>query len=442
MFCYPTVSLPLMTKPSSDWLFSWYTWIYICNVSNKAIKLILAQVVIYSNKTGQRHAWTIYLQKHYRIEQYGSSNKPNEPLLVYICCDCLKILHCPYNFLHVPYISPIFFSQFPYIYPYLFARGHLKPWYNIMIQVRSACECVDWRPAWKTLLPLYCHVFLKECKSWKHRVINTITKCVSVWWSPWDWHIVSTQFWFCGPLGSNTGDLCLLQFKSVGPKLVPFFKTVTIFFVLFGEDSKLDSLIYCVFKCLPIFSLMIFVLLHGMNFSEAYAYSRKILIGLVFSALGDACLVWKNNGYFLPGVGMFGMAQIMYALAFGFSPLKPGTGVVICTVASLIYLAILPGLKGIMVYVGALYCLVIFMMLWRAVSRVQIFNDLWTWTKLCSCAGAICFVISDFLISFDRFVMPVPYSHQLIMVTYYAAQVGISLSVVDSQVDHLLKKTQ
>jgi len=69
--------------------------------------------------------------------------------------------------------------------------------------------------------------------------------------------------------------LLLLQLKSVGPKLVPFFKTVAIYFVIYGE-SGLESIFHTLIKCLPIASLIIFVLLHGMSFSEYYSYTRKV----------------------------------------------------------------------------------------------------------------------------------------------------------------------
>ena len=46
--------------------------------------------------------------------------------------------------------------------------------------------------------------------------------------------------------------------------------------------------------------------------------------------------------------------------------------------------------------------------------------------------GALCFVVSDSILSFDMFIYDVPYSHPIIMLTYYAAQLGIALSVVDS----------
>ena len=223
---------------------------------------------------------------------------------------------------------------------------------------------------------------------------------------------------------------------------MPFFKTVTVFFVLFAEDSKLESVFYCVIKCLPIISLIVFVLLHGMSFSEYYSYSRKILLGLIFSCLGDIFLVWKNHGYFIHGILCFAVAQIFYAAAFGFRPFNPYACATSIALASTAYMFLWPGLSGIFLYVGVLYCTLIFTMAWRAIARVKFLNDMWTWTGLCSCFGAVFFLISDFIIAVDKFRFHVPYAHPLIMFTYYAAQLGISLSVVDSQVDALLDKTR
>ncbi|KAK6191886.1 lysoplasmalogenase-like protein TMEM86A [Patella vulgata] len=227
--------------------------------------------------------------------------------------------------------------------------------------------------------------------------------------------------------------------KSVGPKLVPFFKTVSIFFVLFGEESH-PSIFYCIVKCLPIISLILFVLLHGMSLNEYYRYARHILIGLFFSALGDAFLVYKKQ-YFELGILMFAIAQIYYSRAFGWRPFNPYAGTVFLVLGCIVYSYIKDGIKDVVLsYIVGLYVALISTMAWRSVARVQFFDDLWTWTKLCGCAGAILFMISDLTIAIDKFVTPVPFSHVIIMSTYYAAQVGISLSVVDSQVDELLKK--
>ena len=224
----------------------------------------------------------------------------------------------------------------------------------------------------------------------------------------------------------------------MGPKLVPFFKTVAIFFVLFGESDKPGSIFYCIVKCLPIISLMLFVLLEGMNFAEYYRYSRRVLIGLVFSCLGDICLVWPDK-YFELGLLMFAVAQVQYARAFGFRPLKPYHGGATAVVGAMLFLLLSRFIDGIMLYLVAGYITLIATMLWRAIARVELMDDLWTWTKLCGCGGAVLFVMSDTVIALNKFACPIPFQHQIIMLTYYAAQLGITLSVVDSPIDEILR---
>ncbi|CAK9826989.1 Lysoplasmalogenase-like protein TMEM86A [Anthophora retusa] len=193
--------------------------------------------------------------------------------------------------------------------------------------------------------------------------------------------------------------------KSVGPKLVPFFKSVSVYFILLAEQP---SLLTACFKCLPIISLIVFVLLHGISLSQEYTFSRRILTGLIFSCIGDALLVWPN-------CFIAGMSTILYAMC------------------SLVIYTLMPGLNGILVIGVPVYTVLLTTMAWRAISRVQFYKELWTWTKLCSCIGSICFVISDTLLGFHYFHNPLPYSQVSIMLTYYAAQLGIALSAVGSK---------
>jgi uncharacterized membrane protein YhhN len=58
-----------------------------------------------------------------------------------------------------------------------------------------------------------------------------------------------------------------------------------------------------------------------------YTFSRRILTGLLFSCVGDALLLWPQ--YFVYGMAAFGVAQIMYTIAFGFKPLNLPLGIVI-----------------------------------------------------------------------------------------------------------------
>lgn len=92
----------------------------------------------------------------------------------------------------------------------------------------------------------------------------------------------------------------VFQVKSEGPKLVPFFKATCVYFVLWLPTSS-PSWFSALIKCLPIFCLWVFLLAHGFSFLGAHSSARKILAGLIFSALGDAFLIWQEQGYFVHG---------------------------------------------------------------------------------------------------------------------------------------------
>ncbi|XP_078661681.1 lysoplasmalogenase TMEM86A-like [Branchiostoma floridae x Branchiostoma belcheri] len=225
--------------------------------------------------------------------------------------------------------------------------------------------------------------------------------------------------------------------KSVGPKLVPFFKTTCIYYILWLDADK-PTLFSALIKCLPVLSLCVFVLLHGMSLSDMHTYARRILGGLVFSALGDAFLIWQHiDGiYFIYGMVMFAIAHVLYIVSFGFSPLRLPVGAALLGVAAGMYALLYPGLHGVYSVLVGVYILLLWLMLWRGMARLQVFStDLWTWTKLCACVGALLFIISDTLLGVNKFRLPIPYNRALIMTTYYAAQLGIALSVADLKPD-------
>ncbi|XP_015924986.1 lysoplasmalogenase TMEM86A [Parasteatoda tepidariorum] len=215
--------------------------------------------------------------------------------------------------------------------------------------------------------------------------------------------------------------------KCVGPKLVPFFKTVAIYFVLVTPSPGWFT---CLIKSLPLLCLCGFVLYHGMSLGEKHAYARRILLGLLFSCMGDILLIW--DCCFTWGMLSFAVAHILYISAFGMKPLNPYAGTVCAVAGALGTYLLMDGLYGPFIVLVPVYVSFLMFMVWRAVARVQLFEDLWTWTKLCSCGGGILFAISDFVLGYNMFCSSIPYAPMIIMVTYYAAQLGIALSVVDS----------
>ncbi|CAL8078382.1 unnamed protein product [Orchesella dallaii] len=222
-------------------------------------------------------------------------------------------------------------------------------------------------------------------------------------------------------------------FKYVGPRLVPFLKTLGLYFVIFIPDDR-PSLFAMTLKCLPVVSLALFIVLHGIGLSDEHKFSRRILIGLVFSCLGDAFLIWPS--YFLHGMAAFAVAQSFYIRAFGFQPMKWKLGLAVYAITSSNLGLILPTLLGdatSMVIGVLIYSFLLTTMLWRAIARVEFSWTEFSWSKLSSCIGAIFFAISDTILALNQFYTRIPYHQTLVMATYYIAQLGIALSVVTTK---------
>ncbi|KAJ7422231.1 Lysoplasmalogenase-like protein TMEM86A [Pitangus sulphuratus] len=229
------------------------------------------------------------------------------------------------------------------------------------------------------------------------------------------------------------------QVKSEGPKLVPFFKATCVYFVLWLPTSS-PSWFSALIKCLPIFCLWVFLLAHGINFLVSHRSASRILAGLIFSAVGDAFLIWQEQGYFIHGLLMFAITHILYSSAFGMKPLDLKAGLLMGLVSGSCYAFLYSYLSGPFTYLVAVYIALIGFMGWRAVAGMQLCNDLWTWTKLSACIGAMLFMVSDLTIALNKFCFPVPYSRFIIMATYYAAQMLIALSAVETRDEEDFRK--
>ncbi|KAL9955500.1 hypothetical protein ACROYT_G036833 [Oculina patagonica] len=218
-------------------------------------------------------------------------------------------------------------------------------------------------------------------------------------------------------------------FKQAVPKLVPFFKTFCIYFILWLPEAENPSILAAIIKILPILSLCGFVVMQGVSLSVNHDYNRRILLGLIFSMFGDIFIVWEHS-HFSFGVVAFGVAHLLYATAFGFEPINPIVflGLVIPSIHT--YTLYLPNLEGFLVGAIAGYMLIITIMIWRAITGLQVSvrGKAWQWTKLCACVGSVSFGISDLILGLNKFYLPIPFARAIVMVTYYGAQLGIALS--------------
>ncbi|XP_076273449.1 lysoplasmalogenase TMEM86A-like [Rhynchophorus ferrugineus] len=205
--------------------------------------------------------------------------------------------------------------------------------------------------------------------------------------------------------------------------LIPFFISVSVYFrALQSYDTHTIPVV--LLKCAPIISLMYFVVTVG--YKKRFVYSRRILMGLIAGCVGDVLIIW--NKLFIFAMLAFSVGHINYISAFGFQPLKLQRGLYTLMLGILATLSLYSGLTHVYLIGVPLYIFLLTLLCWRSAAKIQ--NN-WTWIQILTCVGSFSFGISDFLIGIDKFLHPVPYAKILIMTTYYAAQLGISLSILE-----------
>lgn len=165
-------------------------------------------------------------------------------------------------------------------------------------------------------------------------------------------------------------------------------------------------------------------------------HARLFLAALFFSWLGDIFLLFEaNNGiYFILGLSAFLTAHVLYIIYFSrirsnttsFFKKRPVMFLgVVAYVVELLYL-LWPRL-GPMKLPVLVYALVIGTMLIMALWQ---YGKLPRPTALLFIIGAMLFVLSDSALALNRFYQPHPYSGILVMSTYVAAQVFLTLGSI------------
>ena len=212
-------------------------------------------------------------------------------------------------------------------------------------------------------------------------------------------------------------------------KMLPFFLYIIIYIYITEATTRKhpeESLKTVFFKLLPVVSLIIMILSEKDKSAQHKSYKRLIIAGLFFSMAGDSCLVWRVK-LFIPGLLFFAIAHVCYVLANGFKPFGSGATAVSCAlIGCFTYAYLYPAISDpVMKYMVLLYSVLIFAMGWRTAARAQLHVNLGT---MCGFLGALIFVISDFIIAFDKWKMKLDKASFWIMMTYYSAQLLISLS--------------
>jgi alkenylglycerophosphocholine/alkenylglycerophosphoethanolamine hydrolase len=154
--------------------------------------------------------------------------------------------------------------------------------------------------------------------------------------------------------------------------------------------------------------------------------------GLFFSLIGDICLLFPNK-LFVAGLVCFLLTQITYTLAF--NPTFPPVNIASMILAALVGITTAQVYKRISAGLAKsghdnlkipflIYSIAISLMLLSA--TLTLIRPSW---EACSAilvsSGAILFFISDLILSWNRYVNPIPNGRLLTIVTYHLGQFGI-----------------
>ncbi|MFJ7825807.1 lysoplasmalogenase [Psychrobacillus sp. NPDC096623] len=190
-----------------------------------------------------------------------------------------------------------------------------------------------------------------------------------------------------------------------------------IIYIFFIPTDPVSTKI--VFKLIPMLLIILFAFLQPVG--ESKKYKTLILIGLTICMLADGLIYW-----FIVGLITFLIGHIWYI--FAFKQIKhmslPKWVIVLLLaygLAMVIWLAGTLWSQGDIVLACAviLYIGVILTMGWNAFQTANKF----------AIFGAILFIFSDSILAINKFIVEVPFSGALIMISYYGAQFMFALSI-------------
>ncbi|XP_053194299.1 lysoplasmalogenase [Scomber japonicus] len=206
--------------------------------------------------------------------------------------------------------------------------------------------------------------------------------------------------------------------------LLPFFFATAVYFYLWTPNSP-ASIMTAGVKATPILLLAAVVLTWNGGQSVL-----GVVGGLVFSAIGDICLVWPD--LFIHGMGAFAVAHLLYSLTFLSARYAPRSSpswlrflyLILFIVGGCFYIYIYPYLQkdkdsGLLVPGVGIYAMLITIMGSLALRT----------RHLATLLGALIFMVSDIALAMQLFKATADLEHgnSIVMVTYYLAQLLIAV---------------
>ncbi|MCS6805029.1 MAG: lysoplasmalogenase [Acidobacteriota bacterium] len=184
---------------------------------------------------------------------------------------------------------------------------------------------------------------------------------------------------------------------------------------------------YHIYIFKPLTTLLILLMAARIQQPVSRFYQQAICLGLVFSTIGDICLMLPSDR-FVAGVASFLVAHLCYIVAFspGVQFASSLSAVTLFMVVGVLLLSLLWPHLGKMKWPVLAYVLVIMTMAGQALARWIQLKPPGAWLAL---LGAVLFILSDAILAWSRFRRAYRPSRAVNLSTYYLAQWLIALSV-------------
>jgi uncharacterized membrane protein YhhN len=195
---------------------------------------------------------------------------------------------------------------------------------------------------------------------------------------------------------------------------------VAVAMVLAGHLLASPLLVYS-FKPLATALILGIAIASWRRGKDCYSYSLWISIGLLFSLVGDVFLLWPSL-YFIHGLAAFLLTHLAYLIAFTRDarfPARVWIWILYLAIAATLYAFLYPNLPVPLKLPVALYSALLSSMAAQAVGRFLVMK---TKPAQSAAIGAVFFMLSDFLLAFDRFHTLILLAPVLILIPYYLGQ--------------------
>jgi uncharacterized membrane protein YhhN len=215
---------------------------------------------------------------------------------------------------------------------------------------------------------------------------------------------------------------------AIHPAYAPFLCTVIVVSaaLAIATAGRARRAAFYVFK--PLTTLLILWLAiaqpaHGYHHPF---YKPLVAAGLAFSLAGDVLLMLRRER-FVAGLAAFLAAHLLYIGAFTLGGTQATWWLVapLAAYGAVLLRILLPRVSAELRAPVAVYALALLAMAWAAMER----DAAGTRGGLFTFPGGLLFVASDSALAIDRFAWRFRGAHGVVLGTYYAAQLLISLSI-------------